>query len=318
MMTIPISVQVSIDDEIKEVSFTPIWNVEKTNEVMTILSNSLMESIITFDIARFPFDELLRLDLYRYKRIITIKDMYDILSIHIIDTILTAGWDNKSSISRHIYDLWCTVYKELITHGITSIAEIDRIKSKFKLEFIYTYFCNSRCEIENILDTMLINKINWILYHTYEFDDNFRKLLRNVATTISKQKHTVYAHNPTKLVYCQKKFKDMISACIEPLYVYDTVILGHSTNKDATEWVMDDQVSKYCYCNDSTYELYVDKYTKIQDIINEQDNNSHILICVCNYCKEPAISLPPADLNLSIEYSHIPNSIVLSEFRTSE
>lgn len=319
MLAIPTSVKVAIDKDVREVSFYPLYDMEKNDETMVMLSYTLMESIITFDIARFPFDDLLRLDAYRHKGVISIKDVYDILSMSIIDNILLAGSNNKSGISRHIYNLWCIVYEELINNGITSIIEIESIKSKFKLEFIYTYFCGLYIDTYSsyILDTLLINKINWMLYNTEEFDNNFRKMLRNVVKTISKYNHDTFQNNITKVVYCSKEYKHMLPACIEPLYMYDTVIFGHSDNKDTTEWITRIPLSKHQYCRNSIYETYVGEYTKVSDMINEQSIENKVLVCLCNYCDQPKIEAPE-ELRLYIRYSDSPQSVVISEFRTSE
>lgn len=319
MLAIPTSVKVAIDKDVREVSFYPLYDMEKNDETMVMLSYTLMESIITFDIARFPFDDLLRLDAYRHKGVISIKDVYDILSMSIIDNILLAGSNNKSGISRHIYNLWCIVYEELINNGITSIIEIESIKSKFKLEFIYTYFCGLYIDTYSsyILDTLLINKINWMLYNTEEFDNNFRKMLRNVVKTISKYNHDTFQNNITKVVYCSKEYKHMLPACIEPLYMYDTVIFGHSDNKDTTEWITRIPLSKHQYCRNSIYETYVGEYTKVSDMINEQSIENKVLVCLCNYCDQPKIEAPE-ELRLYIRYSDLPQSVVISEFRTSE
>lgn len=319
MLAIPTSVKVTIDEDAREVSFYPLYDMEKNDETMVMLSSTLMESIITFDVARFPFDNLLRLDAYRHKGIINVRDVYDILSMDIIDNILLAGSNNKSGISRHIYNLWCIVYKELINNGITSMIEIESIKSKFKLEFIYTYFCRLYIRIYSsyILDTLLINKINWMLYNTEEFDNDFRKMLRNVVKTISKYNHDTFQNNITKVVYCSKEYKHMLPACIEPLYRYDTVIFGHSDNKDTTEWITRIPLSKHQYCRNSTYETYVGEYTKVSDMINEQSIENRVLVCLCNYCDQPKIEAPE-ELRLYIRYSDLPQSVVISEFRTSE
>lgn len=322
MLAIPTSVKVTIDEDTREVSFYPLYDMEKNDETMVMLSSTLMESIITFDVARFPFDNLLRLDAYRHKGIINVRDVYDILSMDIIDNILLAGSNNKSGISRHIYNLWCIVYKELINNGITSMIEIESIKSKFKQEFIYTYFCSlyyiaTSLTYSDMLDTLLINKINWMLYNTEEFDNGFRKMLRNVVKTISKYNHTTFSNNLIKNVYCSKEYKHMLPACIEPLYMYDTIIFGHSNNKDTTEWITRIPLSKHQYCRNSTYETYVGEYTKVSDMINEQSIDNKVLVCLCNYCDQPKIEAP-ARLCLYIRYSDLPQSVVISEFRTSE
>ena len=104
---------------------------------------------------------------------------------------------------------------------------------------------------------------------------------------------------------------------MEPMYAYDTIIFGHSNDKVTDEWVTNTPMSKYQYCNNSAYESYVGKYTKVQDIINEQEADNKVLICLCNHCEQPAID-SPLDLNLFIMYSHMQDSIVVSEFRVSE